>query len=89
MKKALVFLILFLSIHLNCFAEDYFGYGIEIEKQNDDIVLKKVMKNSKADKLGLKDGLKIINLNGKKPQKISDEMLKDTENIYVNMTNEK
>ncbi len=82
MKKALVFLILFLSIHLNCFAEDYFGYGIEIEKQNDDIVLKKVMKNSKADKLGLKDGLKIINLNGKKPQKISDEMLKDIDNKY-------
>lgn len=60
------------------FATNEFGFGISLNRVGNDIIVENVIPNSIADKLGLKNGQKIIKFNGKKINKVKDS---DIENI--------
>lgn len=82
MKKILLSIILcFLLINptlSSALTTNEFGFGISLNRVGDDVIIENVISNSIADKLGLKNGQKIIKFNGKKINKVKDS---DIENI--------
>lgn len=85
MRKSLMVLLMLFVIQITCFADDL-GYGIKILKQDDSLIIEDVLKNSKADKAGLKAGQKIISINGKKAKKILAESLNNIDKEYKKLS---
>lgn len=85
MKKLVFLLLILFSIQMTSFASDYWGYGIEIKKQNEKYIIDNVLENSKADEIGIKNGMNIVKINGKKIEKITDETLNSIDKKYKNL----
>ena len=74
MKKNFILLMVAILVQTACFANDYFGYGVEIKKQDNNLIIENVIKNTKAEQSGVKTGQKIISINGKKIEKLKQIM---------------
>lgn len=79
MRKYINLFILFLALIISnsAFAEDEFGYGIELIKQSGSIFVNDVIINSNADKAGLFKSNVIVSINGKTSSDLTEEYLKD------------
>ncbi|MBD5401768.1 PDZ domain-containing protein [bacterium] len=84
MKKILTILLLLASVS-TVYAANNFGYGIQLSKNENDLVIKNIIPNSLAEKIGLKPGQKIIKLNGKKIQKLKISDIENLDNSYKNL----
>ena len=84
MKKLLTIIVLLASIS-TVYAANNFGYGIQLSKNENDLLIENIIPNSLAEKMGLKPGQKIIKLNGKKIQKLKISDIENLDNSYKNL----
>ena len=76
MKKiiSILFTVVIMQMYVVAYANT--GYGIELTKDENNIVISSIIKNSQADKAGIKEGQKITSLNGKQANKLTDADIK-------------
>ena len=77
MKKiiSILFTVVIMQMYVVAYANT--GYGIELTKDENNIVINSIIKNSQADRAGIRKGQKIISLNGKQANKLTDADIKN------------
>ena len=91
-KSKIIITALIVAIGLTpVFAND-FGFGIELTKEDNGLIVQDVIPNSLVQKSGITKGLRITKINGKDANKINETDLKDLNNyskLKLNTSNNK